>query len=327
MDAKPMIAQNRKGFPMALKHALQAVALIVLAGCTPQTSGFTPHTATGGAMRPLAPDMAIAVTSANIHQFAAQDRNAYLVGRGDVLQIHAIDAAELTTPAGYLVEADGAIQVPFLGRVPAAERSTAAIRADLADRLRAYLPNPQVDLRVAEYNARQITVIGDVMRPNRQTLTSRPLTVIDAINAAGGFSQGANMRRVAIVRGGQDFGIDMDAFLTRGATLPLLRDGDILQVGRSAARDLQPLTSEATQGVTLHRAQNNMRRFELDGRPVALLQFLTSTDSGGGEVQVIRTIAAGQQALHFSAADAASPTVAGRFMLQDGDRVFPLMPR
>jgi polysaccharide biosynthesis/export protein len=327
MDAKPMIAQNRKGFPMALKHALQAVALIVLAGCTPQTSGFIPHTATGGAMRPLAPDMAIAVTSANIHQFAAQDRNAYLVGRGDVLQIHAIDAAELTTPAGYLVEADGAIQVPFLGRVPAAERSTAAIRADLADRLRAYLPNPQVDLRVAEYNARQITVIGDVMRPNRQTLTSRPLTVIDAINAAGGFSQGANMRRVAIVRGGQDFGIDMDAFLTRGATLPLLRDGDILQVGRSAARDLQPLTSEATQGVTLHRAQNNMRRFELDGRPVALLQFLTSTDSGGGEVQVIRTIAAGQQALHFSAADAASPTVAGRFMLQDGDRVFPLMPR
>jgi len=312
---------------MAIKHALQAVALILLAGCTTQTIGFTPNTSPDGAMRPLAPAMAIAVTSENIHQFATQDHNTYLVGRGDVLQIHAIDAAELTNPAGYLVETDGTIQVPFLGRVPAADRSTAAIRADLADRLRAYLPNPQVDLRVAEYNARQITVIGDVMRPNRQTLTSRPLTVIDAINAAGGFAQGANMRRVSIVRGGQDFGIDMDAFLTRGTTLPTLRDGDILQVGRSAARDLPPLTSEVAQGVTLHRTQNDMRRFELDGRPVTLLQFLSSTNSGGGEVQIMRNMATGQQALTFSAADAASPTVAGRFMLQDGDRVFPLMPR
>lgn len=310
---------------MALKQALHAVALILVAGCTTQTTNGARQTFPDHMVRPVSADMAIAVTPANINEFAGQDRNAYLVGRGDVLQIHAIDAAELTTPAGYLVEADGAIQVPFLGRVPAAERSTAAIRTDIATRLRAYLPNPQVDLRVQEYNAHQITVIGDVMRPNRQTLTSSPLTVIDAINAAGGFAGGANARRAAIVRGGQEYSVDMDAFLNHGATLPTLREGDILHVGRSAARNLPALDSNVTSGITLQVAGGGARRFALDGRVITLAEFLASTNSGAGQVQVIRHSPTGQQAFHFSAADAANQIVAGRFTLQDGDTVFVMM--
>lgn len=312
---------------MVIKHAVQVAMFLLVAGCTTQTTSVSRQSAPETALQPVAAEQAISVTRANIGQFGAQEQNVYLVGRGDVLQIHAIDAAELTAPAGYLVEADGTIQVPFLGRVSAAERTTGAIRTDIATRLRAYLPNPQVDLRVLEYNARQITVIGDVMRPNRQALTTRPLTVIDAINAAGGVASGANMRRVAILRNGREYAVDMDGFLQHGASLPVLRDGDVVQVGRSAARNLPPLTDAAGRGITLSRPGYGTQRFELDGGVVTLGQILESARIAGTEVQVLRMTRAGKQAFHFNMSDAADPQVAGRFALQAGDTILPLTAR
>ncbi|MCC5992415.1 MAG: polysaccharide biosynthesis/export family protein [Rhodobacteraceae bacterium] len=290
------------------------VALFLVAGCTTHTAEVSRQAGFEGGSINAATGMAIPVSAANIDQISAQSGTAYLVGRGDVLQIHAIDAPELTLPAGYQVDSDGAIQVPFLGRVLAADRDIATIRADIKQRLRQYLPQPQIDLRVIEHNARQISVIGDVTRPSRQTLTTQPLSVIDAINAAGGFAQGANQRRVTILRAGREIPVDMEGFLSHGAALPVLRDGDVVQVGRAASR-IRP--EPQPKGVSLHVPGYPPRQFDLGQQQVTLAQLLASAGASGGEVQLRRDDAAYQ----FRADDARDPAVGGRMVLAQGDIV------
>lgn len=312
------MAVKGKGFAMLTRSAA-ILALALIAGCTTHTAEVSRQTGFEGSSIAPATGMAIPVTAANIDRIAAQSGNAYLVGRGDVLQIHAIDAPELTLPAGYQVQGDGAIQVPFLGRVPAAERDIASIRADIEQRLRQYLPQPQIDLRVIEHHARQISVIGDVTRPNRQTLTTQPLSVIDAINAAGGFAGNANQRRVTILRAGREIAVDMDGFLSHGAALPDLRDGDVVQVGRAASR-IRPEPQPA--GVSLHVPGHAPRQFDLGQQQVTLAQLLASAGVSGADAQLRREEAAYQ----FRAADARDPAVGGRMTLQRGDIVFVNVP-
>lgn len=298
---------------MKLKPLALLLALTAATGCTMQAADVSRQSGSDAWAYETAPNTVISVTADNIAQFATQAGDVYLVGRGDVLQIHAIDAPELTTPAGYLVEQDGAIQVPFLGRVAAAERDATTIRAEIERRLRRYLPDPQVELRIIEHNARHVSVIGDVNRPTRQTLTSQPLSVIDAINAAGGFAPRANMRGVSILRSGQQIAVDMEGFLNHGRSLPNLRDGDVLQV----ARPVRGGSDTAPAGVQMQIAGQPARVFDLGQRPVTLAQLLASAGAHGRDVQVMR----GQTTYHFDTQNAVNPAVGGRFALLDGDRL------
>ena len=298
---------------MKLKPLALLLAMIFAAGCTLQTADVSRQSGSDAWAYETAPNRVITVTSGNIDQFAVQSADVYLVGRGDVLQIHAIDAPELTTPAGYLVEQDGAIQVPFLGRVAAAERDAMSIRNEIERRLRRYLPDPQVELRIIEHNARHVSVIGDVNRPTRQALTSQPLSVIDAINAAGGFAPRANMRGVSILRSGQQIAVDMEGFLNHGRSLPTLRDGDVLQVARPA----RGTSALAPTGVRMQVAGQAARVFDLGHRPVTLAQLLKNAGAHGQNAQVMR----GHTAFLFDAQDATNPAVGGQFKLENGDRV------
>ena len=292
---------------MALKPLLAAFVFSLLAGCAMQDTGSAPTHA--------APD-AITVTADTIGAVAARSGDAYLVGRGDVLQIHAIDAPELTAPAGYEVGADGTIEVPFLGAIPAADREPAAIRTELTRRLQAYLPDPQLDLRVTDHAARQISVVGAVNRPGRQVLTTRPLSVIDAINAAGGFATTATPRGVTILRAGREIAVDIRGFLEEGRALPMLRDGDVVQVGGPRLG-----TARAPRGITVALDGQPERVIDPGATRVSVADLIARLGTPGHAVQVIRHGDAPGRVYLIRAADAAERAVGGRFMLADGDRV------
>lgn len=300
---------------MAWKFLPLALALSLAAGCTMHSADVSRH----------APQQSFAqgttgttlVTAETIDTLVMRYSDIYLVGRGDVLQIHAVDAPELTRPSGYVVEADGTIHVPFLGAVQAADRDTTRIRAEITQRLRQYLPQPQVDVRILEYNARHITVIGDVARPNRQTLTTTPLTVIDAINAAGGFLPRANMRGVSILRNGQTIPVDMTGFLSQGAALPTLRDGDVVQV----ARPVPGRQAAAPVGVELQILGQPPRLFGLGPRDVTVAQIMASAGLNGQAVQLLRDTGPGQRSYGFAPGAASNPAIGGRFNVQNGDRL------
>lgn len=171
----------------------------------------------------------------------------YSVGVGDILDIVVWDHPELTLPAGdrrtpqesgLRVQADGTFFYPYVGQIEAAGKTPEAIRDALAKKLVTFIPDPQVEVRVVTYKSQAVSVTGEVESPSRQALTDVPLTLLDAINAAGGLTAEADPRTVTVRRGGRSYVVDMQAFLEQGAGAnnPVLKNGDVISVGR---QDLQ----------------------------------------------------------------------------------------
>jgi len=214
----------------------------------------------------------------------------YRVGVGDILDIVVWDHPELNMPAGdrrtpeqsgLRVQADGTFFYPYVGQVQARGRTPEAIREDLTQRLVQFIPDPQVEVRVVGYKAQAVSVTGEVQSPKRQALTDVPLTLLDAIDAAGGMTQDADPRSVKVRRGARSYTVDMQAFLEEGASAnnPILQNGDVVSVGRIQLQEayllgqiVKPSTVDLTrENVTLTQALTRvggLREDQADARGI-----------------------------------------------------------
>lgn len=207
---------------------------------TQQTMGVdagADGTAQTAGLDPSALDRAVA----DARQTGASRNYDYRIGAGDVLSVTVYDHPELTIPAGgerpseesgSTVESDGTIFYPYVGRVPVAGRTVEAVRAELQRRLASYITEPQVDVRVAGFNSQKVYVTGQVDSPGVMPITNVPLTVLDAINLAGGLDTEANWHDVVLTRGDETFHVDVYDMLQKGELQQnrLLQDGDVLHV-------------------------------------------------------------------------------------------------
>lgn len=314
--------------PHPIRTAVALTMLLLAGACAPPPGGGAWRGSAAPAVAPLSgPVELVPITADNAADFAAPvtataapPGGDYRAGRGDVLQLQVVDAPELTLPAGYRVGSDGAIEVPYLGRVPAADRTTEEIRRDLVARLRPYIARPQVDVRVTGFHARHVAVVGEVRQPNRQPLTDRPLTVIDAINAAGGFADLARRPAVALIRNGVPQAVDIDGFLTAGRPLPALQDGDVVVVGAGAAGAARAAPVPAAPPVLLVGPAGTRLLDPAGG--LTLAQAAGAAGLGRGDTAyVLRATPTGVRALVVEGAAAFDPAIGGRLTLISGDRV------
>ena len=172
----------------------------------------------------------------------------YKVGVGDVLNINVFEHPELQLPAasqgsqleaGFRVQANGTFHYPFVGEVRAQGRTPDAIRRDLAEQLATFIPDPQVQVRVAGFNSQSVIVSGEVGSPNTQMLKATPLTALAAINAAGGLTDNGDLSRVKLQRRGHTYNLNLDLFLSGNGARhnPILISGDVISVPREIVRE------------------------------------------------------------------------------------------
>lgn len=172
---------------------------------------------------------------------SSADNWQYLVGVGDILSITVWDHPELTLPAGpersqvesgSTVMADGMIFYPYIKEVRAAGRSVGAIQQELTQKLTEYIPDPQIEVKVAAFNSQKIVVTGEVVRPGTQKITNLPISLIEAVNGAGGLAPLADSRQVTVQRDGKSYHVDLWSFLSNGNARnnPVLRGGDIVNL-------------------------------------------------------------------------------------------------
>lgn len=114
----------------------------------------------------------------------------YRVGPGDVLDVVVFGNDDLSRST--TVQTNGTVSLPLLGDVSVAALTLPEIKTKLTSLLaRDYLVNPQVDVKVKEYQSQFVTVIGEVNSPGRKPLRGRT-RLVDALVEAGGFTPRAS---------------------------------------------------------------------------------------------------------------------------------------
>jgi len=122
----------------------------------------------------------------------------YVIGPSDTLAITVVDEADLTRQ--YLVDTDGTITMPYIGRQQAAGMTVEALRNKITAELKKdWIKNPQVLVGVQQYKARSVLVTGAVRAPQRVTLTGLTMSLLEALTLAGSPTSSA-ANEVTVVR-------------------------------------------------------------------------------------------------------------------------------
>jgi len=132
----------------------------------------------------------------------AQSREA--LGEGDTVRITVFQNPDLTTETR--ISERGTITFPLIGEVALAKLTPAGAEARIAEQLRAgkFLLKPQVSLNVVRVRSRQVSVLGQVVRPGRYALDDASSNLTDILALAGGISPtGDDNVTVMITRNGK----------------------------------------------------------------------------------------------------------------------------
>ncbi len=130
------------------------------------------------------------------------------------------------------VAGNGTIFFPRVGRLHVTGKTVQQIQETLTRSLARTIRNPQIDVRVSGFNSQTVQVTGNLRNPTLESITDSPLTVLDAINRAGGAQPDADLQNVGVTRNGKRYTIDVAALLETGDTQQnvLLQDADIIDV-------------------------------------------------------------------------------------------------
>jgi polysaccharide biosynthesis/export protein len=160
---------------------------------------------------------------------ARRQRNTYKIGPDDLLRLGIWQRQDLSKEG--VVRDDGTFFVPLAGNVPVADLSLAEAQEKIRQALLKYIKVPQVDLEVKEYRSQLFFANGQFRTPGSYPIKGTT-TVLEAIGAAGGINDDANLSGAYLVRGGKVIPIDFISLFTRGQmaqNIPLA-DGDLLYV-------------------------------------------------------------------------------------------------
>lgn len=207
--------------------ALCTLAGLTLVGCADKPGGPIPY---------------------NVSNFGVPDspelvplEAGYKIAPMDTISVKVFKMPDLT--GEYEVDLAGHISMPLIGEVRAYDLTTAQLDDALTHRLgEKYLENPDVSVGIKSSTRRNVTVDGAVTKSGSYAVNG-PTTLMQAVAAAGGAREDANIRRVAVFRTisgqRQAAAFDLQAIRRGEAKDPPVYAGDIVVVDGSSIKATQ----------------------------------------------------------------------------------------
>ncbi|MCW5515575.1 polysaccharide biosynthesis/export family protein [Muriicola sp. Z0-33] len=97
----------------------------------------------------------------------------------------------------YLVDEQGEIDFPVVGKVKIAGLSPEETRVMLRERLSEYLKDPIINIRLRNFS---ITVLGEVKRPGTYPVVGEKITVLEALGLAGDLTIKGQRENIMVIR-------------------------------------------------------------------------------------------------------------------------------
>jgi polysaccharide biosynthesis/export protein len=188
-----------------------------------------------------------------LERFAA----VYKLGPGDEIAVRVTGEPDYTLEHAK-VSPFGTVYHPLVGDVQVAGLTTGQAAERLEGELGEYIIKPRVTVALLDAHSAKIGVLGDVAQPGVVAMT-QPMTVLDAISAAGGFTDFGSKRDVTILRQISEgrtrtFDVDVKRILD-GKADPgenvALQPGDTIVVHGNKTKTLARITSLAGFGTFL----------------------------------------------------------------------------
>jgi polysaccharide export outer membrane protein len=98
---------------------------------------------------------------------------------------------------GFLVDIDGNIQYPRIGKIKAEGLTKAQLSEEIRKKITGTLSNPSVLVRLLNF---KVTMLGEVSRPGPITIPTEKITILEAIGLAGDINIYGRREDVVILR-------------------------------------------------------------------------------------------------------------------------------
>jgi polysaccharide export outer membrane protein len=160
----------------------------------------------------------------------------YVIGVADVLNVTVFGEPDASR-IGATVDSDGTIDMPYIGRVKIAGRSSRAVEKEVRDRLaKDFLVNPSVSVEITRYRSKTISVQGLVRAPGEYPLEGN-VSVTTALAKAGSMLLDAGsyviISRRAANGATETINVSRKDIESGKAQNILLKDGDVLLVPKA----------------------------------------------------------------------------------------------
>lgn len=261
----------------------------------------------------------------------------YTIGPGDVIGVIIYDHPELmpssgavisqqadatgVSPApGLIVNAEGEITYPYIGRIKISGLTEAQATELISKNLSSYIKSPQITLRIQSYRSRRVYVEGEIRTPGMQIFTDRPMSVLEAINRAGGITSNGDRSNIVLTREGRSSLLDLAQAQEQLIDLNrvLLRDGDTIQVRNRDERKVYVM------GESFRPSALVMRDGRLSlGQALGESGGVNMATSNPGQIYVIRKQNDGLPSVfHLDAKNPSMLAIADNFNLEPRDVVY-----
>ena len=155
-----------------------------------------------------------------------------------------------TSIPDQIVGADGALTIPFAGRVAVVGRTPYQVEQVIVSALAQKALDPQVLVTMTRNASNTVTVVGEVTAGARVPLTARGDRILDVVAQAGGTKAAPHETFVTLSRDGQSIRIPLQALLTEPTENVLVKPGDVVAI----TREPQTFTSAGATGQKCRRS-------------------------------------------------------------------------
>jgi polysaccharide export outer membrane protein len=201
------------------------------------------------------------------------------------------------------------------------------IRAELTHKLSKYIEQVQLDVRVTSYRSQRVYVVGEVKQPGILLVKDIPLTVLEAINGAGGLNTEADLRNITLTRDGDTYSINLLSLYEGGDIRQnvILKHGDVLNVPDNSLNKIFVLGEISGSGAS---SAGGARSIVMNKGRMTLTEAISDaggmsqTTSDAARIFVFRSGIKKPEIYHLNAKSPDAFLLADRFPLQPRDVIY-----